>query len=103
VRERRDSIEKLPSRLLLIDRGGRLTGAVHIEDVLLADPDSPLSAAATDVISMPVTATLDELEEYFFEYETSGVSIVAADGRLGGHVRHTAVQKRWPSARPATS
>ena len=93
VRERRDSIEKLPSRLLLIDRGGRLTGAVRIEDVLLADPDSPLSAAATDVISMPVTATLDELEEYFFEYETSGVPIVAEDGSLVGRVRHTAVQE----------
>lgn len=93
VRERRESIEKLPSRLLLIDRGGHLTGAVRIEDVLLADPDSQLSAAATDVISMPVTATLDELEEYFFEHETSGVPVVADDGRLVGRVRHTAVQE----------
>lgn len=93
VRERRDEIEKLPSRLLLIDRKGRLTGAVRIEDVLLADPDQPLSSAARDVISMPVTATLDELDEYFFEHETFGVPIVTADGRLVGRVRHTSVQE----------
>ena len=78
---------------LLVDRGGRLTGAVRIEDVLLADPDSPLSAAAADVIALPVTATLEELEEYFFEYETFGVPIVADNGRLVGRVRHTAVQE----------
>ncbi|MEE4161822.1 MAG: magnesium transporter [Woeseiaceae bacterium] len=93
VRERREEIEKLPSRLLLIDRKGRLTGAVRIEDVLLADPDQPLGSAARDVISMPVTATLDELDEYFFEHETFGVPIVTADGRLVGRVRHTSVQE----------
>jgi len=93
VRERREEIEKLPSRLLLIDREGRLTGAVRIEDVLLADPEQPLGSAARDVISMPVTATLDELDEYFFEHETFGVPIVTDDGRLVGRVRHTSVQE----------
>ncbi len=93
LRKRRTEIARLPSRLLLVDRQGRLTGGVRIEDVLLADPDAPLSAAATEIISMPVTATLDELDEYFFEHETPGVPIVAGDGRLVGRVRHTAVQE----------
>ena len=93
LRDRRGDIEKLPGRLLLVDRRGRLTGAVRIEDALLADPESPLSAVAADVLSMPVTATLDELDEYFFEHETSGVPIVADDGRLVGRVRNSVVQE----------
>ena len=42
VRARRQEIDQLPARLLLIDSRGQPSGAVHIADVLLANPDSPL-------------------------------------------------------------
>ncbi len=93
VRARRKEIEQLPARLLLLDSLGRPSGAVHIEDVLLANPDSPLGTVAEPVVTLPVTADLDVLEDYFDEYETPGVPIVDDGGRLVGRVRRQDLQE----------
>lgn len=93
LRAKRYEIEQLPSRLLLTDRLGRPTGAVYVPDVLLSPPDAPLGPLAQVVHTMPVDATLDDLEEYFDEYETPGVPVVDAKGRLVGRVRRRAVHE----------
>jgi len=93
VRERRKEIEQLPARLILLDGQGRPTGAVHIEDVLLANPESALGTVSEPVATLPVTASLDELEDYFDEYETPGAPIVDDLGRLLGRVRRQDFQE----------
>ena len=90
---RRGEIEQLPSRVILLDRPGRPVGGVEIRDVLLASPDSALKPLATEILTVPVSAALDELEEYFDEYETLGVPVVDDAGRLVGRVRRRAVQE----------
>ncbi len=93
LQERKLSFEQLPARLLLLDRRGRPAGAVEIKDVLLASPETALRPMARGIRSMPVTASLDDLEEYFDEYETPGVPVVDGFGRLVGRVRSDDVQE----------
>lgn len=93
VRTRRKEIEQLPARLLLLDASMKPVGAVHIEDVLLANPDAPLSLVAEEVETITDTASLDELEDYFDEYDTAGAPVVDDTGRLVGRVRRQAVQE----------
>ena len=93
VRNRRKEIEQLPARLLLLDPGHRPVGAVHVEDVLLANPDAPLSRVSEAVVTLPATANLDEIEDYFDEYETAGAPVVDDGGRLVGRLRRQAVQE----------
>ncbi len=93
IRKRRKEIEQLPARLLLLDSERRPVGAVHIEDVLLANPDAPLSRVSEPVITLPATASLDELEDYFDEYETAGAPVVDDTGHLVGRLRRQAVQE----------
>ena len=93
VRTRRKEIEQLPARLMLLDQLGRPSGAVHIEDVLLANPDSPLGSVAEPVATLPATADLDTLEDYFDEYETPGAPIVDESDRLVGRVRRQDFQE----------
>lgn len=93
LRERKFEIDQLPSRLILLDEEGRPTGAVELRDVLLTPPDFPLGPLAQHVYTIPVDAQLEELEEYFDEYETHGVPVVDQSGRLVGRVRRRTVQE----------
>jgi magnesium transporter len=93
LRERRLEVEQLPSRILLLDRRGRPTGGVEIRDVLLTSPGAALHRLARDVYTVRTSASLDDLEEYFDEYETLGVPVVDDSGRLVGRVRRRAVQE----------
>ena len=93
VRERRKEIEQLPARLILLDTDGKPTGAVHIEDVLLANPESALGTVSEAVPTLPVTASLEQLEDYFDEHETPGAPIVDEAGRLLGRVRRQDFQE----------
>jgi len=90
---RREEIAQLPSRLILLNKRGRPVGGVEIRDVLLASPDASLSPMATKILTVPANATLDELDEYFDEYETLGVPVINESGRLVGRVRRRAVQE----------
>lgn len=90
---RREEIEQLPNRLILLDRRGRPVGGVEIRDVLLASPDAMLRPMASQILSVSTQTTLDELEEYFDEYESLGVPVLDESGRLVGRVRRRAVQE----------
>jgi magnesium transporter len=91
LRKRRESIELLPQRVILVDASRRPMGAVEIADVLLADTDTPLATLSKAVEPVRVDATLDELEDYFRRYETLGTPVVDRDGRLVGRLRQHAV------------
>jgi magnesium transporter len=93
LEERRFDYEHLPARLLLLDARGRPTGAVELGDVLLTPPEYPLAPLAQDVITMPASASLNELEDYFDEYGTPGVPVVDSRGRLLGRVRRRALDE----------
>ncbi|MGD8809427.1 MAG: CBS domain-containing protein, partial [Gammaproteobacteria bacterium] len=88
---RRDSVERLPRRLILLDDKKRPTGAVDLVDILLARPEATLSSLAKPVATVPVSATLDELEEFFDRHETQGAPVVDHNGRLIGRLRRQAV------------
>jgi len=88
---RRDSVERLPRRLILLDDKKRPTGAVDLVDLLLARPEATLSSLARPVATVPVSATLDELEEFFDRHESQGVPVVDHNGRLIGRLRRQAV------------
>ncbi len=90
---RREEIDQLPSRLILLDRHDRPIGGVEIRDVLLASPDALLGPLASEILTVQADASLDELEEYFDEYETLGVPVVDHLGRLVGRVRRRALQE----------
>lgn len=90
---RRGEIEQLPSRVILLDKLGRPAGGVEIRDVLLASPGALLAPMASEILTVRADATLDELEEYFDEYETLGVPVLDDLGRLVGRVRRRAVQE----------
>ena len=68
-------------------------GSRAVPDVLLANPDSPLGTVAEPLITLPVSADLDTLEDYFDEHETPGVAIVDEAGRLAGRVRRQDFQE----------
>ena len=93
IDRRRSEIEQLPSRLILLDRGGRPVGGVEMRDVMLAQSHALLRPMASEILTVPALATLDELEEYFEEHETLGVPVIDDSGRLVGRVRRRAVQE----------
>jgi magnesium transporter len=88
---KRRTVEQLPQRLILLDRLRRPVGAVDIADVLLTEPETPLSQLARPVKPVPVLAGLDELEAYFDRYETLGAPVVDLEGRLVGRIRRRAL------------
>ena len=91
LRRRRQLIEYLPQRIILIDADRRPMGAVEIADVLIASPDTALATLSKAVEPVPVGADLDELEDYFKRIETLGAPVVDQNGRLVGRLRQYAV------------
>ena len=88
---RRQEVEQLPQRVILLSPERRPVGAVEIADVLLAEPDMRLSELSQAVVPVSVEASLEELEAYFDRHETLGAPVVDADGRLVGRLRRRAV------------
>jgi len=91
LRRRRDDVEQLPQRLILVDADRKPMGAVEIADVLLADADTALATLSKAVEPVKVDTDLAELEDYFRRYETLGAPIIDLDGRLVGRLRQHAV------------
>ena len=98
---RRESVERLPRRLILMDDKHRPTSAVDLVDVLLARPETTLSSLSRAVPVVDVDATLDDLEEFFDRHGTQGAPVVDHNGRLVGRLRRQAVSEEM--ARQAQS
>jgi magnesium transporter len=91
LRTRRDNVEQLPQRLILLDAERKPMGAVEIADVLLAEPETTLASLSKAVEPVGVETDLTELEDYFRRYETLGAPVIDRDGQLVGRIRQHAV------------
>ena len=71
----------------VVDAQGRLTGVLRLRDVVLAPPDrSLLQAMMSEPESVPVTADLTELHDFFERNSYVGVPVVDEDEMLVGVV-----------------
>ena len=76
--------------LHVIDEGGRLRGGLPLRDLLLSPLETAVAEAMLpDLISVPVSATVDELEDLFTRHSFFGLPVVDDAGRLLGVVQRS--------------
>lgn len=76
----------------VVDEHGRPVGVVSLRALLLAKRTDRLSKImVAPVISVPVTASLDELQDLFDRYSFLGFPVIEADGTLVGAVSRQAI------------
>ena len=72
----------------LVDEHGRLTGSVSIQDLALADSDSPLEPLSRPPSSVQALAPHEELVAIAEDRRVTSVPVVDISGRLLGVIRH---------------
>ncbi len=98
----RDVIRDLSSRtedfplyhlqqIYVIGPRGRLRGAVNLQSVAFADPDTPLSVLSQPADAVAVSAGLAELEEFFDTHDQVVAPVVDSGNHLVGVLRRRAV------------
>jgi magnesium transporter len=76
------------------DTENKLVGVLRIHDLLFPPPHTRLSAIMiTSPLSVPDTATLTELREFFEEHNLFGAPVVNREGRLVGVVLPQSVEE----------
>ena len=79
-----DLLESL-NTIFLIDADGKLTGAIPVPRLFLAEPGAPLKNLASDtLIQVPVEETQDRITELFDKYNLLTMPVVDEDGKLSG-------------------
>ncbi len=68
-----------------------LKGVVRLRDMVFADPDLTIGEVATPARTVRPEATLDELEDFFDEWDIAAVPVVDSRDRILGIVRRRAV------------
>lgn len=76
----------------VVDAEGRPIGVVSLRGLLSAKRSEKLTSIMAPLMTVPVTATLHELEDIFDEHSFLGLPVVEADGRLVGVVSRDAVR-----------
>ncbi|WP_347310922.1 magnesium transporter [Defluviimonas sp. SAOS-178_SWC] len=74
------------------DAGGRPIGVVSLRALLTARKNTKLTTIMVEPMTVPVSATLDMLEDIFDAESFLGLPVVEADGRLVGVVGRDAVR-----------
>lgn len=71
----------------VVDDGGRLIGVVSLEELILADPDTPVNVLGEEA-SIQVTPEMDqeEVAHLFGKYDVVSVPVVDHDGVLLGRI-----------------
>lgn len=77
----------------VLDGTGQPIGVVSLRGLLSARRSVLLTSIMVKPITVPVTASVSDLEDIFDKYEFLGVPIVEADGRLVGVVSRAAVSQ----------
>lgn len=87
IRENADYIDSLTT-VFLTDEGGRLTGAIPVGRLLLADPAAGLRALMPEeaLVSVPVTERGDRVTDLVHKYNLMALPVVDESGRLVGSV-----------------
>jgi len=75
----------------IIDDGGKPIGVVSLRALLTSKRSVALPSIMVVPLTVPVTATLDQLQDLFDEHPFLGMPVVEADGRLVGVVSRAAV------------
>ncbi len=79
---------------VVTEASGKLSGIVRLRDLVLArGGDRITSVMLTTTQSVAVTATLDDLEDFFDRHSYFGVPVLDGDGRLVGVVRRALVEE----------
>jgi Mg/Co/Ni transporter MgtE len=84
LRGNEDLLETL-NTLFLIDAEERLTAAIPLARLFLAEPDAKLQSLASDtLIQVNVDESQDRLTELFDKYNLLTLPVVDEDGKLAG-------------------
>lgn len=76
---------RVTNYIYVVDREGRLVGVTSMRDVLLSNPDTPVSEIMhTRVISVEVHADQEEAARLLSQYDFVALPVVNPDGRLAG-------------------
>ena len=75
----------------VIDKEGRPVGVISLRGLLTAKPSVKLTEIMYPPLTVPVTATLDDLYDLFEEHPFLGLPVVEANGQLVGVVSRSAV------------
>lgn len=85
----------------IVDAAGRLKGVVSLRTLLTTRRSTPLAEVMTPAISVPASASLDEVADIFADHPFLGLPVVDPSGLLIGVVSRTAlaeaVQERTES------
>jgi magnesium transporter len=73
--------------VFVVDNARRLTGTLSLRDILLSDPQAPVSRIADrETRSVPVTMDQEQVAEMVRKYDLAVVPVVDAAGRLVGQI-----------------
>jgi magnesium transporter len=80
--------------IYVVSKAGTLRGLVQLRSLILSQPARPITEVMiVDPLSVPATATLEQLEELFDRYEFLGLPVVDRDGRLLGVLDRSDVEE----------
>ncbi len=85
--------------VFLVGEDSKLIGAVSLQDVVLADPETELAALSDGVpVSVRDVASRDEVSEVFESHRVSSLPVVDFEGRLLGVLRQRAIMQATQAA-----
>jgi magnesium transporter len=88
IRKKADEIETI-NHVYIVDDNRRLVGSVHLKQLILAEPYTPLSEIMNrDVISVQVGTDQEEVAKLARKYDLLSVPVVDAQGRLAGRITY---------------
>jgi len=88
IRKKADEIETI-NHVYVIDNNRRLVGMVHLKQLILANPYTPLREIMNrDVISVQVGTDQEEVAKLARKYDLLSVPVVDAQGRLAGRITY---------------
>ncbi len=80
--------------LFLVGEDGKLVGAVALQDVVLAEPDTPLGTLAEGAaVSVQAVSSREEVIETFESKRVGSLPVVDFEGRLLGVLRQREIMK----------
>jgi magnesium transporter len=77
--------------IYVVVKARKLKGVIRLRDLVFSDPNRTIGQVVKPAVTVPPTATLDELEQFFDDYDLAAVPVVDSRGMLLGIVRRRSV------------